>query len=305
MMKTIFYVIRTLCGAIFFYSCVLCGMEKEIVTENIVSPLILNILVEHTAAWLSHDIVCSLAINKKLDVLLRNTAAIRKNRILENPLWENNIKKIQWHKYGSACGRVYSHKDTYYQYSLSDWIVLQAQYVGENFLRTEWEGFQDFVPYKPKGFFNKEGDFCVYACGEITNPRRRSFSSIVEYCLCADGQRKSFNCVTDIYKDEFINLRMFIEFPYIMSAFLRSSKVLDIESKVHNDRVKVFRCSGITLPKNYKKQVQYFPYHTAYKSFDDLPKMVKETLIDLYKKQKKENKKSAPKKKSLLTCFGS
>jgi len=290
---------------LFYNAFLLHAMEKEVITiPPEITKYAWNTVLEHGIKWFSHAMICSLAVSKQYEAILRKTALLRKNYLLQNCSLKDKGAGAQWHKYGAACARVRCSTDPDYHFVFGDWLIIERYSIGEDCWRTQWDGFQHFTPYKPKGFFDKDGNFCIYACGEIITARRRCFSAMVEYSVLAHGQKKAINCITDIvHNDRFVNLKMFVEFPSLLEAFLNSSRVNIIESEVHNDDIKVFRSSGVIIPKDYKKQIQFFPQQAIYKSFNDLPLVVRKTIIALYKKQKKENEKEKNKNKGLLEWF--
>ena len=94
-----------------FFVASLQGMNDAMTVDN--KRIVWTVVLEHGRQWFSHDMICSLAVSKRHDEILRKTAQERKNYLIElmSPKLELSkscrlvLEANCWHKYGTACGR--------------------------------------------------------------------------------------------------------------------------------------------------------------------------------------------------------
>ena len=249
-----------------------------------------KIILEHGVQWFSYRKIQSLAISKTHTKLLRDTTEYRKSYLCK----QLNLKSdnLIWHKYGAMCGQMcFERKELY----------VRRFYLH----KTAWHGqparvchgkFNQPLPHQPIAYFNNKSAFCYYMY--YTNGQTGPINGRI-YKQIFPSQRIPVRlglykemCVTNIVDKprKLIELKVFLEFPVLLKAFLKSHKVYekDIDWWIYDcDVAKVYDIKGVTIPKNFKKHKPYFPTIT-YASFDDLPKVVRKAVVARYKEQGKK-----------------
>lgn len=302
MMKNFSFMIRTLCCAIFFYVYLLQGMEytKEYVLRAETDELVWDLVLKNGVALFDYKMIGYLAAtNRGFKTILCKAAQQRKEYLNDHDYSLNNVQHNEWHRYGSVRGKIAFHDiDNTVKYV---WLERQCLLNPRELpLFTLRENFYGKLPHQPKPFFNNKGSFCFYGYGEIENLLDKHSGAIVEYSLCSNEKLKIMECVMHIKKGKpSITLRILLEFPYLLKAFLDSQCVYEAEVRdEHDKKNKVFAIEGVIIPKNYKFHQQYFS-QIIYSSFDALPAIVRKKIIALYQKQQIKHKKEKG-----LGCFG-
>ena len=145
-----------------------------------------------------------------------------------------------------------------------------------------WPYFYKVLPHKPRICFDGVRNVYFHAYGGGVESNSDSKAHVVEYQLLSEATIKPdlFICMTKIH-DKYFTLTMFLEFPLLLEAFLKSS----ITKYTYGIQYKIFMLEGVTIPENYQ---MYQQYHTNeyYKSYKDLPKEVRKAVDARYKSQK-------------------
>ena len=260
-----------------------------IVGEQNKRDLAWEIILKHGIALFDYTMVRSLAVNKVMDEILRRTTEMRKKYVeMHAFLVDNSVHYCEWSGYGAVNGNIVIESTGKSVKTL--WI--EQQNLVDPMLSPRFgitENFYAILPHQPRPFFNLQGDFCFYGYGEITNVSNQKSGTVVEYSLSAYNVVKIRECVTFV-KNRFFTLRLFLEFPLLLQAFLNSCQVYQL--KIGRDKivVEVFDFKGVIIPKNYTFHKKYFP-DKEYESFDDLPKVLRKKIVSLYTKQKRKKHK--------------
>ena len=118
-------------------------------------------------------------------------------------------------------------------------------------------------------------------------PHTLSSQQVIEYSLSPNGSKKAFCCTsTDMKITRGLNL--LLNFPPLLKAFLKSSKIAErgitiMESSV---QVKLFFIDGVIIPENYEEYESYCS-EALYAEFADLPIDVKQAIVMRKKAHKK------------------
>lgn len=159
-----------------------------------------------------------------------------------------------------------------------------------------WRSFYSVLPHQPPAFFKNNRDVCFHAYGGITI-NEKIFAHVLEYCLAPSTEPELLACMT-IIDGRFIPLEKFLEFPPLIQAFLQACNPWPYR---FGDSIKIFPLGGVTIPDDYKVWKQYFSNVSRYKSFKDLPKIIRKAITERYCAQKNIIKK---KKSKSMGCFG-
>lgn len=251
-----------------------------------------EIILGHGVKWFNYRMIHSLVLNKQHDKLLRDTAQYRKTYLCKQLHLKSD--NLIWHKYGAMCSKVYFEGKA---------LCAKRLYLD----KPGWQGqppsvsdgvFNQCLPHQPAAYFNNKTAFCYYTY--YTNglrgpgciyknilPSQKIPQRLGIYKeVCVAG-------ITDGY-DRLIDLKILLEFPPLLKAFLKSRKVYaeKINWWIYNcDTARVYDIRGVTIPKNYKEHKKYFST-VIYPSFDKLPKVVRKAVEARYRQQKQKRKSS-------------
>ncbi len=237
--------------------------------------------------WLSHEIIRSLAISRRYKQLLL-TAAQDTKRYLVMKAHEKYYFETQpfwFHQYGSAFGQKYR-STPIFQGKASTKLVLKHFYLagegGAFYAHIGfWEDFGD-VASLPKPFFNAAGDFCCYGWG------KQEFGMlwdqdkhVIEYSLSKYGATKSLRCGLNIgsIRNHYA-LSLFAALPNLLKACVNSSSAVDSTAG------RLYELKDAIIPDNYD---HYEPLGNIFldTTFGDLPKELKEAIVERYQECKK------------------
>jgi hypothetical protein len=264
-----------------------------------------KIILMHGVPYFDYRMVSSLAaVSKNHDAILYETAHCRR-KYLTRQLGLS--KDVIWHKHSAMCAKVrhdvcsicFPDED----FSLNKWrynrnsglyrnrFYLQTYERGPQPARVYSGSFYSCLPHNPEAFFNERSEFCFYGY-RCENWNNEKVGKIVEYIWNSSLQPWSMDldimrCMTNIKnkKNERIDLTVFLEFPVLLKAFLKSN-IIYKEKKEWSMDQKIYAIEGVTIPENYEYHKSYFSTN-VYKSFKHLPKNIRTTIIIRYKKQAK------------------
>ena len=257
-----------------------------------------KIILAHGVRYFDCRQISILAINKNFKKLLKETAGERKRYLRltfkshSDSMWNTMI----WHHYGAMCGkasiqdnalhrsRFYLHRDSY---GCTRYYQPGDVYDGH---------FVHYLPCLSKPYFNNRSHFCFYAYGEFQKMFDKKSERIVQYKW--NSSKKIANemdlvinqCVTNIKNkhNQYIDLKIFLEFPVLLKAFLKS-KIIYKKKKEWGMDQKIYSVEGVIIPENYKNHQRYFFPTCMYPSFKDLPENIREAIVARYKEQGKQN----------------
>lgn len=294
------------CILVMFFLKPLHGMNNPVVIDDI--SIAWSVLLEcGTGAGLfNFAMINSLIVSKNHTMLLLRTAQLRKNYLLSK-INSNEIKDgFLWNQWGSMCAErlpvhftnLVQHQEdkrerylTIQLYKLPDDTEL-AKNMPPIFIT--WNNFYKCLSHKPSLWFNEFGGVSFFGYGNVKKRDGDRSGDVLEYYASARGAGNISICVARL-KGADIPLKMFLEFPYLLKAFLQSSQSChEYEyTRVHS-RTNVYDIEGVTIPKNYKEQRNYFS-HIVYYEFAQLPSGIRKIIKNKYKQQKEKKKK--------LQCF--
>lgn len=276
------------CMMVIFYN--ICSMDKSDQVKS------WKIILNHGVKFFDYIMIGTLVVNKYFDKILCKTAKERSKYLHQTT---GEIKKYlqeytmafncyhipqynEWCMYGAVNGNIVIKPIN----DLSNCIKIERSCLSgsmESFRHYNVDNFYDILPCQSKSFFNQEGDFCFYGYGEFEDIVKSRNGTVVEYSLCADGAGKTIECVTYI-KDNLVKLKIFLEFPLLLQAFLNSSQTYKRKIGSSSKESKVFSCKGVIIPKDYMLHKQYFS-DIKHGYFYDLPKVLCKEINSMYQKQ--------------------
>ncbi|HLW73001.1 MAG TPA: hypothetical protein VKR54_03050 [Candidatus Babeliales bacterium] len=287
-----------------FFMLPLQAMNKEMTVDN--KRIAWTVVLVNGKEWFSHDMIRSLAVSKDLDAVLRDTAQERKNYLsaLVSPESQfigslNSCKSIlkanSWHKYGTACGHVDHLLSSGPSEHEKKILILERWYLADKgavkYYSAALNNFYGYLTSVPRGFFNDKDDFCFHGYGDKICwsgdiPLILLNKQVIEYSLSLDDSLKSLCCTMNGIVTRGLNL--LLNFPLLLKAFLKSSKVFETGTTVleHAIRVKLYSIDGVIIPENYREYEQYCP-ESLCNTFDDLPVDVQQAIVMRKKAYKK------------------
>jgi hypothetical protein len=269
--------------AFMFVGAVLCmdGADVTLLPET--GENVLSLLIRRGADC--HHTLCSLAINKNSEKLLRDTAPERRQVLtaqLKNmPEYtaDYNINFSVWHKYGSAWGsRVCCNADHCFK-KIKDCkktVVLRVMYFGHQGLESTASGFTQIIPGFEKPKFNERGNVSCYGLYDPNKGNKNKH--LVEFFLY-----KPFTCWLFLSNEplcrNFIKLVPFQSFPHLLKVFLDGLQADPDKSM----RIKFCDLNKVIIPDNYQECIP----SDEYRSYNELPKWWREVIDNRYGKQQK------------------
>lgn len=310
----------TLCiGVAFFISSSLFGMDgsenKDVALLPEDGVIILSLLKE-CLNYFDHYTLCSLAINKEWDKLLKDTAPQRKlDLMVQTPSFAkamagtaqqpgNEVLGNVWHKYGSAWAKVISKTN-------EPRLVLELICFGYKHCLHAWMGSRchNYISNIVQPRFNENGKFKFYVLEEadrkdfgpwLVSKPRNCYRQIVEHSCSVSTfslqpyshesvpmyveNSKSIELL--MHKDHFgdisVNLIDFLSFPVFFNACINALAERD------NNQGKVCDLQNVCLSSGYKKCVPHD--QCQFKSYVELPEWWREIIDKRYNEQQKDKK---------------
>jgi hypothetical protein len=263
--------------------CYIVGEENK---KDIAWEIVLN----QGIAFFDYTMIRALAVNHHFDEILRRTADNRKMYLQKYACRSD----CDYHKeyngsciYGAVNGKVLieSISNLVYIITIERNCLLSPMSSPDSY---NVNSFHDVLPHQPSPFFNQHGDFCFYGYGEKSGLLNVKSGTVVLYSLSVEGVQKIIECAASI-KQRIYRLRIFLEFPYLLRAFLNSRKVY--QQMIDDKIMKIFDFKGVTIPKDYATHQKYFSDFIQYESFDELSEWVQKNIVAQYKKQCARKKK--------------
>jgi hypothetical protein len=253
---------------LFFFNPLL-GMDAPKIMDN--ASTALSVMLTHIPHCFDHAMICSLAINKEYEQVLRNTAQSRKafitKRIQKGQIFDEGSGV--WHKYGSACGA----RDDWGSYFSLKCVFLGCGDINVR-LSSGWNNPEKYVLGFEKVQFSGSGDLCFYGCGTDSRRGWGKHQNVIEYCLPKQGSSVARRCVLALKKNAFIDYAFpwIVPFPALLKALLNSSVVTEdyIDKK--------YSLEDAIIPDNYQEC-------DVGESFEDLPEELKEAIVKRYNEQ--------------------
>ena len=257
---------------------------------------VFKLLLQKQDRYLNHKMICSLGINKACDYLLKQTAPeIRK--YLEEKIPKEFFEApadlpITWHKNGSGVGKMTIVLSEITKYNKERYPVcrLQFAYFGASKMPEcfTMHSFDKVVPGLEQLRFNEEGNLYVhilhphyYWCGK--EQQVAEFTTIQGY----DGIIfKVWNTALKVSDEEGI-------YPYALSHLVSFHVLLKAILAAQHKRLgfkgddKLYDLKNVMIPDDYKTCVS----HDEYKSFDDLPEILRNAITARYAEQKRDKGK--------------
>jgi hypothetical protein len=275
-----------------------------------------QIILSHGIKFFDYTMINSLIVSKSHDVILQQTANVRKQYFLrKKPYLQRIHKDLEWNRYGSACAKVSVGCGSSFSIKTNTGIISHHQekvllFEGRRLLdRTlglceSFEKFYDYLPLDRSRLFFSFGDSMhCYGYGEMKSISDEKSGDVVEYCV-APEIKAIYKCVTQIEGIE-VPLMIFLEFPSLLKAFLDSSSIFVSTSSVDVKKdkklingVKICALDGVAIPDNYRLHKNYF-LTPLYSSFKKIPKCIRKVIAQHYDVQQNKLKKI-----SLLSRFG-
>lgn len=271
------FIITGCCTCIF-------GMDPAPIQDN--HMITWKIILQHGVKWFDYRHIKSLVVSTTHDTLLRDTAEYRKTYLKKQLNLKSN--NLTWHKHGAMCGWAIFESGGLY---LKRFYLHQYGYDYQPL--TLYFGKSEIpLPHKPKPYFNNRGAFCLYIYS--TNYFNGKSGTIIKQMWDSSQQPvdlglRSENCIAHIGGKE-VTLKMFLEFPLLLKAFLKSRivyKKKDNWWETCCSTIKIYDLEGVTIPKDYTKHQHYFST-VSYPSFNHLPKEVRKPIVNRYKTQKQK-----------------
>jgi len=230
-----------------------------------------------------------------------------KSYFLESVPHLKSVLNLVWNASGAQCARVSDGsplKFILYGESIIERpciqgrvVMIERRAVYNSMLFGDWKTWNYFynaLPHHPTAFFKENNrDVCFHGYGGI-DIRGKVKAHVLEYCLAPSPMPDLLICGT-IIGGKFIPLEQFLEFPVLLQAILNSA-----DCYVSDNR-KTFELKGVTLPDNYDAWEAYFTSVPRYKSFNQLPKKIREGISKQYLAQKSVITKEKP---NSVGCFG-
>jgi hypothetical protein len=251
-----------------------------------------KIILQHGVHIFDYRQISTLAINKSLKKILKETADGRKRYLAQQ---FNLGSDYIWHPDGAMCGKAKIHdaglhRSRYYLCPDSDSYGCSRYQPGSVYSNT----FVSYLPCLSKPYFNNRGNFCLYAYGDFTKMFDKKNDRVVQYKWNSSTEIREMDlvvnqCVTNIKNNsnQYIDLKIFLEFPILLKAFLKSKVIYKRKEKWGMDK-KVYAIEGVKISQNYKNHKPYFPTRN-YASFKYLPKNVRKAINLRYKEQDKKD----------------
>ena len=253
-----------------------------------------EVIIQHGIQYFNYPMIKSLILNTHFDEILRQTAQKRKKYVSEYTCCfrlQNDITYHEWPLYGAINGNIGIQSS---EYQSAKTIYIERQCLLNPMCEYHYfasEKFYDVLPHKPQPFFNRQGDFCFYGYGEMSDLFNDMSGTVTEYSLSVNGVKKIAECVTFVNKELF-KLRLFLEMPRLLEAILNSSQAYHRRVGIDHRLVKIFDLEGETIPKHYVFHKKYFS-KKVYAYFYNLPEELRKRIVALYKKQKQKKQKKA------------
>jgi hypothetical protein len=269
-------------------------VNKQNVEDN--QSLAWTIILKNGVAVFNYRRINRLAAtSKKLERVICNTAQDRKEYLTKQLALSEDI---YWHKHGAMAGQAVHNicpsclpdrKISYNSGLRMNRFYLHTLYNSMQPQTVYHSGFSGCLSFLQQSFFDGKSDFCFYGYDGGRD-------TVTEYYIAAS--RKPWElpcsqlwCATDIAseKSALSGLEIFLEFPVLLSAFLRSRKVHQERLDVEDDySTKIYAIEGVEIPKDYAVHKAYFP-ESKYSSFDDLPEYIRNVIVKRYKEQQVNN----------------
>jgi hypothetical protein len=180
-----------------------------------------------------------------------------------------------------------------------------------------YSSFHSCLWPQQRPFFDAQNAFCFYSYGHCKfGPGQEQTGHIMKYSWHSSHKPWRLNlgkaeCMMNIQneKSELINLKVLLEFPPLLNAFLKSSIVDQKPWNWDRDRdcyreIEIYTIEGVTIPDNYRDHKQYFS-QPCYQSFDDLPMQIRIAIIRKHAAQRSEQVIPGKEKdKKMLNYFG-
>lgn len=283
------------------------GMDNGLVVDD--QSLAWEAVLSHGVKWFDYIMISKLAaVSKDHDTYLRNTAHCRKEYLIKRL---NLPEDVEWHRYGAMGGNIWHNacltcspeEDLK---NVEHGLHRRRFYLNENGIayqpyKVYSNGFRRCLPTKRRPFFNDKSDFCFYGYGDYVSCSDEQSGKVIGYYWFSSKNLLNLDtclsqCMTNIEneKSALTGLEIFLEFPKLLNAFLKSCKVYQERSELRQRNIikiiteEVYAIEGVKIPKNYEYHKQYFST-IKYKSFNDLPKNVREVIVTRYEMQNLDN----------------
>jgi len=278
-----------------YFTSMLYSMDHAPIINN--QMIAWKIILTHGVRYFDCRQISILAINKNFKKLLKETAGERKHylRLTFKSESDSAWNTMIWHKYGAMCGKASIQNN---ELRRSRFYVHQSSYGCTRYYQPG-DGLDGhlmyYLPGLLKPYFNNRSNFCFYAYDEFQKRFAKRSGRIVQYKwnssknIAHNADLVINQCITNIKNkyNQYIDLRIFLEFPVLLKAFLKS-KVTYKKEKKRGMNQKIYAIEGVTIPENYKDRKQYFPT-PVYTSFEDLPQCIRKAIVARYKEQGKND----------------
>jgi len=237
--------------------------------------------------------------------ILNSDSEVRKQHFMNLEQHLKPVQDLTWNQYGTACAKAsfgsqlnWSLYEGIRQKRLCSWLK-EVMLERRSFFNPDsvgncavWENFYDVLPHRPSVSFDGNFDVYIHACGAVK--KQDPFGvDVLEYRLSSELGTVVFICMAEI-NGELFPLAIFLEFPRLLEAFLKSSQIKFALGFVR----KVFVLEGVTLPEHYDICKPYYEQGRHYTSFEKLPKKIRKALAAHYLAQRGKQKKKK------WACFG-
>jgi hypothetical protein len=268
--------------------------------QNSDNTLAWSVILTAGVSFFNYKMITKLAVSKSHQILLENTAPLRKRYFEEILTFPYGLV---WHKYGAMaaivnhhlcllCGSSPKHfslkKIREYRWS---GLCLHRYYLGRDgrYFHAPSEYYSKYyscLPNTPAPFFNASGDLCVYAYN-LNNWKNEKSGTVTNYVWHSSIKPGKLNisekkCMTNIpNKDgKLLNLTLFLEFPTLFKAFMNSSIIYE-EFHHRTPIKKIYAIEGVTIPEDYAYHRQYFAVN-RFNSFNDLSPDIRKAIYGRY-----------------------